>query len=321
MKRLTDTKKILKFFVLNFFIFLLLISVFEFGMYVFESNRYSHLPYSAENKFKFLPYTFKIESFDSFYNRLRKENDNILFRKPVGLENKKRPILLFGCSFIWGAGLDENQTFGYKLSKMSKRPAYNRAYPAWGVQHMLYQLQREPDLDKIHSPEFIIYTIFCDQIYRLNTFCFHPKDDVLYLKYKEENGKLVQDHPTLPFLYRFYLTRSVARNIWSGKINNPKYMNQNFDYLKMVFEQSKQITDKKYPNSKFVILLYNECPGNWYINTNRWKELEKEGFIVLDSNKITKHDLSLKQYRLIDGHPNEAAWNLIVPALVKNLNM
>lgn len=321
MWKFVNVKKILKLLVLNFLIFFFLILIFEFGMYVFESNRFSHLPYSVENKFKFLPYTLKTESFDSYYNSLRGENDKYGFRKPIGLKNKKRPVVLFGCSYTWGAGLNENQTFGYKLSKLSKRPVYNRAYSAWGVQHMLYQLQRETDLDKIHNPEFIIYTIFCDQMYRLNTFCFLPKEDLVYLKYKEENGKLVQDRPLLPFLYRFYLTRCIERNLWSLKVNDPKYMNQNFDYLKMVFEQSKQITDKKYPNSKFVILIYNEMTVNWYMNTDRWKELEKEGFIVLDSNKITKHDLSLNKYRIMDGHPNEAAWNLIVPALVKNLNM
>lgn len=313
-------RKILLFLILNFLIFGFIFLLFEFGVYVFESNRYSHLPYSQENKFRFLPYSLKIDSFDSFYNAL-KTDPNYSFRKPIGLEYKKKPVILFGCSYAWGVGLNLNQTFGSKLSKLSNRPVYNRSFIAWSVQHMLYQLRKEPDLDKIKNPEFIIYTFFSDQLNRLNTFSFHPTSDIFYLKYKEENGKLIEDYPISPFLYKFYLTRCLSRNIWSNKVQNPELWNENFDLLKLLFEQSKEITDKKYPNSKFVILIYNESPGYWYIETDRWKELEKEGFIVLDTNKITKSDLSLDKYKLEDGHPNEAAWNLIVPALVKKLNM
>lgn len=313
-------KKILIHFTLNFLVLGFFLLIFELGVYLFESNRYSHLPYSTENKFHLAPYTLKIKSFESLYNDIKRDkNDG--FRRPIGLEYQKHPIILFGCSYVHGVGLNENQTFGYKLSKLSQRPVYNRAYPGWAVQHMLYQLQKDPDLDQIKNPEYVIYTIFCDQINRLGSFSFHPVADNLYLKYKIENGELIEDHPVFPFLYRFYLTRCISQNLWGYKVNNPKFNDENFNFLKLFFEQSKKLVNKKYPKAKFVILLYNESPGYWYISTNRWKELEKEGFIVLDTNIITKDDLSLTKYRLTDGHPNEAAWNLIVPAIIKKLGI
>ena len=48
---------------------------------------------------------------------------------------------------------------------------------------------------------------------------------------------------------------------------------------------------------------------------------EKDGFIVIDLNELTGQDLMKPQYKLPDGHPNENAWNLITPAIIKRLSL
>lgn len=83
-----------------------------------------------------LKYNYKLNSFNY-------ENEKIAMRNPEGLNYKKLPIILFGCSFTYGDGLNNNQTFSYKLSHLAKRPVYNRAECGWGVQHMLSNLEEK----------------------------------------------------------------------------------------------------------------------------------------------------------------------------------
>ena len=55
--------------------------------------------------------------------------------------------------------------------------------------------------------------------------------------------------------------------------------------------------------------------------TDRWKELESEGFIVYDVMKETNSDMTSSEYTVFDGHHNEKAWELITNALIKKLGL
>ena len=52
-----------------------------------------------------------------------------------------------------------------------------------------------------------------------------------------------------------------------------------------------------------------------------WEELEQEGYTVIDLKKVVDVDLLDNEY-LADGfHPNAKAWNVIIPQLIKELNI
>ena len=46
-------------------------------------------------------------------------------RDPFGVNYKRNPIVMFGCSYGFGSPLNPEQTLAYKLSEMLKRPVYN----------------------------------------------------------------------------------------------------------------------------------------------------------------------------------------------------
>lgn len=297
---------------------LITIGLFCFEFFVYLMDYYLH-GYKLDNKHRLSTYSLNIETYDHFYNDHKKE----IFRKPSGLSYRKRPIILFGCSYTYGSGLNENQTFSHKLSELTKRPVYNRGICGGSLQHMIYQLDKDSDLNRIKNPEYIIYTFFPGQISRLHLFSFQPFETVLYLKYKETNHRLAEEKPLCTFLYRFYSIRTLDSTLGTNKslLQNQKNRNENFDLIKLFFTQAKKQTDKKYPGAKFVILIYNDFHGCWYVGTPRWKELEKEGFIVINTDDLTRANLELKKYKLKDTHPNETAWNIITPSLAKKLKL
>ena len=88
-------------------------------------------------------------------------------------------------------------------------------------------------------------------------------------------------------------------------------------------DKIKEVAKQKYPNTKLVILVYEENLEDWSSKTNRWKELEKEGFIVLNSYDLTNLNLSVKKYRLTfdKNHPNELAWNILTPKIAEKLKL
>ena len=55
--------------------------------------------------------------------------------------------------------------------------------------------------------------------------------------------------------------------------------------------------------------------------TERWKELEDEGFIIYDLSKKLDTDITTNDYTFPDGHPNTKAWDIVSEKLVKDLNL
>lgn len=263
------------------------------------------------------PYDSVLKSFDDVYAEIR--NDK--FRKPEGLNSKAKPIIIFGCSFAYGDGLNNSQTFSHKLFTQTSRPIYNRSFSAWGVQQMLYQLKREDFYKEVKKPEYIIFVIMSDHINRVYYHTFRSIDTIENLRYFNENGELKRSQQTTNIFNSFWMVKHFQKFIIDNFVSNKKNNDEKFDFLKMHLEESKKLSDEHFPGSKFVILKYCNDNSDWSLNTDRWKELEKEGFIVLDTKTLTRKDLSLKQYTLPDSHPNEKAWDVVTPALVKKLNL
>lgn len=257
-------------------------------------------------------YCTYINSFDNFY-------ETVQFRKPIIYEKDRSPILLFGCSYTYGNFLFEEQTFSYKLAKISKHSVVNRAYDGWGVQHMLYQLQRGDCYNLQQPPKYIIYVFIPDHIRRLYSLFFDPTESAYNLFYiKKIDGELLKfsNFSSWRFLYLFGLSSEIGVRFY---LNN--FFDKSFDGLEEYFLESKKITDKNFPGSKFVILKYVDADSECF-DTKKWHDLEKQGFIILDTRTLTGKVLSSKEYKTTDGfHPNEKAWDLIVPALMKSLRI
>ncbi len=255
--------KLIFFNIALLFIIIILLEILTFGcdyIYYFQKN-------VATPKY----YT-KIHDFNTAYYWYLSEQ----FRPIAGEEHKKRPIVLFGCSYTYGAGLKDNETFGYKLSEYTKRPVYNKAILGWGIQQMLWQLKNVDLQKEVKDPEYIIFTFIPDHINRLFSFSrFHFPSYIDPVYRLDKNGNLEEKIPIHP-LYRFYFVRFFDGQIneFIHNINNEKIWNENFDLIKRHFEEAYKEIKRLWPDAKFVIIKYNSWGNESYINTPRWRELE-----------------------------------------------
>lgn len=69
--------------------------------------------------------------------------ERIIFLENLNKKNgNKKSIVLFGCSYTYGDGLSEEETFSLQLYKSTKGyDVYNYGISGGGVQHMLYLLK------------------------------------------------------------------------------------------------------------------------------------------------------------------------------------
>jgi len=288
----------------------------------------------ADDKYPFLVSASKIHSMaiDEAYDLLTAQDyalensiDDFKFRRPVGINYKKKPIIVFGCSFAWGVRLNEHQTFYYKLSELTKRPVYNRAVSGWSVQHMLYQLKRKDFYEAVPAPEYIVYVYISNHISRMFKYYYINLcaiDDYNYMKYNNFFGRLILEHRLQHIPYSRLLDHIILKYIALRNENNPK---KAFTMLEKHLIECRKAVEKHWgEQTKFIMLYYdskdafNNHPE--VLNGENIKKLLNDGIIVIKASELTGRELG-RTYHLeeYDEHPNEAAWNLITPAFADAL--
>lgn len=271
-----------------------------------------------------------LEKYISFMNRDISEIDtinNLIYNdefRPVENVNNKDlpPIILFGCSFVYGTWLTNTQTFSYQLGKLTKRKIFNRAMGGWGVQHMLYQLRNEdfynyinensPDLE----PEYIIYLSISDhksRIFAPVRISYPPSYSVFY-KYDKKTNDFIQKKRIF-FTDKFVLYPLIKRQL-SGLIEqhfNAQISEIFFNYL----IACKKEQEKKFPNAKFVIIFYEDDSK---LTTCYMNKLIKNNFIIITKDDF-KIDVEEEKYKFPDSHPNASVWEEITPRIVEKLQI
>ena len=251
------------------------------------------------------------KNFDDKYEYIKLNR----LRKPVGLNYKKKPILLMGCSFAYGYNLKENENLGYRLSELLKRPVYNRAFEwLWGVHTMLYQSRREDFYKEVPEPKYVIYVFITDHINRIAASAIDPVLRLPHLRYIYKNGKLEREKCACR--YNLYMFKAYT-------LFRAQSVKENFQYkiLNEYFIETKQEFDKHWKNYKFIILLYDEAEDLDYImNKIDVDDLKKNGFIVVHTKDLIGRYLNKSGDRIEDKfHPSSYAWSLIAPKLADKI--
>ncbi len=227
--------------------------------------------------------------------------------------SNKPPLAVIGCSFVYGYKLNENETISAQLSKYTGRTVYNLGIVGASPREILYMMENDNIRNKLikEAPEYIIYPYISHHLARLYT-------DIRFYKpcpyYKLKNSKLEYYHKN-----SLIINSQIYR-----KILELKYKNITDDeafglfciYMKQINEEIK----KHYPNTKFVILIYEDNVPDTHHN---WNLLKDYGIIVLNASEIAGENIYTTPYFIApnDTHPNAKAWETIVPALSKELNL
>ena len=138
------------------------------------------------------------------------------FRKVSESKNSKYPsIILMGCSFTYGNGLNNEETFSSQLSHYTNYTVYNLGLDGASIRESLYLLRTPAILNQLISDKkavkYVIFTFIDDQMVRLHSDVYripepqfiHDKN-YTHLKYKETKFSFYRT-----FFY-FYISRHIA---------------------------------------------------------------------------------------------------------------
>ena len=244
--------------------------------------------------------------------------------RTLSYSENKRPVIFFGCSYTYGQGIKVNNTFSSQVQKYTKRKTYNIAAMGWSFSQ-IYSVIRNKNftdvIDHKKQPEFIIYTVMFDHFNRINLFdlCEYIND-----KYSKNKNNSFSDE------VKYYLNKS-----YTFKLINAKRFVKKSDNLimvqKSIIKKIINITHKLYPDSTFVILLFKDVENNGnydILSLNTWSDISKINNVkIISTEELTDKNLADKEYKhkydiwQNPPHPNEKAWEAIVPALVKKLEL
>ena len=188
------------------------------------------------------------------------------------------------------------------------------------MENTLPLFKQQPDYIE---PGIIIYTFIEDHIYRL----YKPNDffDIYLMFYKyDKNKKMLKEFNEFDL---YYWHSYILRNIKFSQVENPINKNGNgentlndnvAEFMKLHFLQAFKNIQKNFPNSRFIIFVYD---GDFCVKKIE-DELKEKGIEIVYLSDLSKTNFLGGKYVINDGfHPSAKAWEEITPLLVKRLNI
>ena len=319
-------KKVLSIIIINIIFFSLFFCLIEFlsfkqSVNIFQ-NQFHYFDRESYFSYKSLLPNY-LKDMKNFFN-----GEPGFGRLPDGIQYKDKPsIVVFGCSFASGYKLNYNQTFSYKLSNLLKRTVYNRAFETWGPQHMYYQTQTDYFYNQTPNADTYIYIIIDEHLQREQLERYFITFKYVYLHYNIKNDKFIIDNyrSKISNLFRALYTRRLFNRYIASKYKNneKKELKRVNDILYRYIKASKENIEKKLGKKVNFVVIYFEkndwvIPGKDFLTEN----LEKDGIQVFSIKELqTNVNLDNPTYRMNDGHPTEAVWDILTPLIAKKINL
>lgn len=305
---------------LIFCFFLMLIEAYSYHKYYKQVEKLMNMQSKMLSRTQQLRYTMPI-----FFNI---DTYRYNFRYNKGSNPHKKPVLFLGCSYTAGEGLDNNQKFDYKVSKTTGRSTYSRAISGGGPQHMYYDFKTGMVKKEVPEVGVIVYTFVPDHVFKPLEYRMSYLSTRLNVRYAFKDGELREIKPFMPIMYSSFFVKRTQDRLVDFKYAQLDKEGRQFEIFNALMKELMRYSREYYPNSKFVILEYPSHIFDIYNRNvyafpkNEVKYLEGLGFIVINAKKLTGEPLEKSEYRTEDNdHPNEKAWDAIVPKLVKILNL
>ena len=266
----------------------------------------------------------------------RKTTNNILiYRTRYTIDSKSRRLvqkrddfanknlIMLGCSFTFGTGLGDEETFPFYLSNYRKNyNIFNLGIDGAGANDVLDDLRsfkRFEDISK--KGGLVVYTAISDHIQRsicnMNCYGRGYRDWVL----KKSNYQYDRDNQMLVNRGTFEESRPITGMIFNilakiGLIDSVNFpLSVSDDQLELyvlMVEDMKKISKEKL-NSDFYFVFY---PGHYEEWARLKPLLKKYGIKYLDLSKIDFKTASNKRHSIIlDGHPTNLSQYLYASLL------
>ena len=239
---------------------------------------------------------------------------------------KKKYSIFFGCSFSFGEGLNDNETFAYYYQDLGKfSNSYNFSCPGFATNHMLARLQYQSLTDQVKEPDGTAFYIFMwDHMYRAIGSMARYTDWLYNAPYFEmENGEIVRNkmfkngRHWISGFYELVYQTSIIRYF---QVDIPvRLYDYHFDLVTEMIRQSKTEYKKQFGNDRFYVILYpgyDKCTPEEYDKLRSY--LSKKEIKFIDLTSFVKYD---EQYSLKgDEHPKANTNKIFAAETLKRLN-
>ncbi len=272
--------------------------------------------------------------------------DGLRVTPPAKSGNDDDCIVMFGGSFMFGEGENDNKSIPYMVGENQDKKVYNFGFHGYGPHQMLAAI--ENNMIKC-TPKIVIYEAIAGHVARSAGYAVWDKHGP---KYELKDGQLTyeghfDDHDSLKTTNRLVLLAIQFKDRFI-KVLRGSYIARRFFndmhivtdaevelYIEIV-DKSRQELEDKFPGVDFEVILwdskkkdliFNDVILLFRHNDESIVELIKEGF---DKRNIKYHLVSkilpgypedgLKyEFSFFDPHPNALAQQLIAEYVLKNI--
>lgn len=245
-------------------------------------------------------------------------------------------ILLFGGSFTFGQGLEDQETLAWQISDQSKHDfrTYNLGVMGYGAHQMLSALQhglvdKAVDCDR-ERVSHVFYQAISDHIRRSAGRAWWitrgPKyrltedGDVKLSGHFEDNDDYNEERSLAEMLGTQILKSEIYNAIVEGKYLH-KYGQDTIDLYIEIVHESRQIVRSKYPCAKLHVLWWDEDDIDNRAVSDGLKQDGVDVHLISDILPNYEVDDLNETYRLheTDNHPNALANELIAEYVVRDI--
>lgn len=212
-------------------------------------------------------------------------------------------LAFFGCSFVYGTGLNDNETLPYYVAKqLPHYRVYNYGIGASSAHLFLALLEEGKLQDQIAEKNgILVYVLMGGHLGRANAFMSEAgwNKRSPYYKYNA-SGELVRAgnfETSRPVLTSFYTWLWPKIERWATRrINFPPVLDSHIQYTCDLIKQSQKVFNEMYPHSKFVVTNHPLSSAQQPL----WDCLKRSKIDLLDYDPR----MDREEYRVpIDGHP------------------
>lgn len=236
-------------------------------------------------------------------------------------------VLFFGCSFTYGEGLNDNETFPWQIEEMSnfRYKTYNFGFHGYGPNQMLRMLEINfideiVDTNNTTLAFFLLGNFHLDRVsgkYPAIAWC---GDSPRYVVDKKEivkyKGKFFLGMLKYLAINKIAEKSSIAHHL-ERILYNWKRTKKDSDLLLGILKKSKIILKEKY-NTELYVIIWNDKSFKKF---DEWIDpLNNMGIpVILMTGIIPDLNENQEKYILADGHPNKLSNNLIANYLFSYL--
>lgn len=268
----------------------------------------------------FAPKTLKYEIEDDLYNKFCGEK-----RFDFGAESAKNPVLVFGCSYSYGHGLKNEQSFPYLLSEYTKRPVLNLSKCGTdaldGLKSLdIYMQNSDRKIKNPDSADYLVYMYMYDHI---NRYLARPRLIEFYEDFFKPS--FIEKQFIKIYLFKYLFAEIRKKIILQGFPKSEKSEQFLKNLMKYLVSQFRLTA----PKAEIIFIIYDEkIPFYWQnytalkyeydvLNSKIWKEIASEcGIKVIHTKDLTGivYDKNYKlEYDISGWHPNERVWREFTP--------